>query len=228
MLIQQKFDYKPLQRIDSPEGRRYVISDGVYLPSVTTILSKTKDMTALDEWRSAVGEIEATRIVTEASNLGTGMHGNLEKHILGEPMVGSYLSKVLAKVIIKHGLSKVNEVWGQEVALYTTDLYAGTTDLVGLHDHTPTIMDFKNSLHDKKREWIEDYFMQLAAYALSHNEMFGTNINKGVVMIATREAKYQEFIVEGDEFTHYKIMWANKVCEYYGQLNDTKYITGDI
>ena len=222
MLIQQKFDYKPLERIDSPEGRRYVISDGVYLPSVTTILSKTKDMTALNEWKSAVGEAEATRIVTEASNLGTGMHGNLEKYILGQDMTGSYLSKVLAKVIIRHGLSKVNEVWGQEVALYTTDLYAGTTDLVGIYDNTPAIMDFKNSLHDKKREWIEDYFLQCCAYALSHNEMYGTDIKRGVIMIATRDAKYQEFILEGSEFRHYELEWCKRLEKYYNMLPNDK------
>ena len=78
-------------------------------------------------------------------------------------------------------------------------------------------MDFKNSLREKKKEWIEDYFMQLAAYALAHNEMFGTNIQRGVVMIATRDPKYQEFIIEGEEFTHYETMWANKVCAYYDQ-----------
>ncbi len=59
--------------------------------------------------------------------------------------------------------------------------------------------------------------MQLAAYALSHNEMYGTDIRRGVVMIATRDAKYQEFIIEGDEFTHYETMWANKLCSYYDQ-----------
>jgi genome maintenance exonuclease 1 len=132
-------------------------------------------------------------------------------------MSGSFMAQTLAKVIIKNGLSKVNEVWGTEVSLYSTELYAGTTDLTGLHEGIPSIMDFKNSLKDKKREWIEDYFMQLAAYALSHNEMYGTDISRGVVMIATRDAKYQEFIIEGDEFKHYETMWANKVCAYYEQ-----------
>ena len=79
-------------------------------------------------------------------------------------------------------------------------------------------MDFKNSRQVKTREMIEDYFMQLAAYALSHNEMFSTNINRGVVMMATREGKYLEFVIEGDEFTHYETMWANKVCSYYDRF----------
>jgi len=217
MLIQKLYDYKPLERISTENGRRYIVGEGRPLPSVTTILEKTADKTHLYEWRKRLGPVEATRITVEASGLGTGMHNNLENYILDKPMKGNFMQRALADVIIKHGLCNVSEVWGTEVALYSKELYAGTTDLVGLHQGIPSIMDFKNSLKEKKREWIEDYFMQLCAYALSHNEMFGTNINRGVVMIATREAKYQEFVIEGDEFTHYETKWANKVCAYYDQ-----------
>jgi genome maintenance exonuclease 1 len=217
MEICKKFDYKPLQRVDTAFGRRYIVGEDKPLPSVTTILSKTKDMTHIKEWVKRVGETEANRIKTEASGLGTSMHTNLENFILGKEMTGAYLSKTLANVIIKGCFHKISEVWGTEVAVYSTDLYAGTMDLVGLFDSTPSVMDFKNSLKDKKKEWIEDYFIQLAAYALAHNEMFGTEINQGVVMIATRDAKYQEFIIKGDEFKHYEVLWANKVCSYYDQ-----------
>jgi genome maintenance exonuclease 1 len=218
MNIVSKFDYKPLERVDHPSGRRYIVGEGRPLPSVTTILSKTKDMTFLKEWRANVGEAEATRITTEAAGIGSSMHNNLEKYILGKEMAGNLISQILASVIIKQGLVNVDEIWGIEVGLFSKELYAGTTDLVGVHNGVPAIMDFKNSRAAKKKEWIEDYFMQLAAYALSHNEMYGTTINKGVIMLATRDAKYQEFIIEGDEFTHYETMWANKVCSYYNQF----------
>lgn len=217
MQIQNKFDYKPLKRVDSGNGRRYIVGEGRPLPSVTTILSKTKDLTHIKAWQDRVGLAEAEKIKTEASGLGNSMHKNLENYILGKEMSGSFMAQTLAKVIIKKGLNKVGEVWGTEVALYSKDLYAGTTDLIGLHDDIPSIMDFKNSLREKQREWIEDYFMQLAAYAMSHNEMYNTDIQRGVVMIATRDAKYQEFIIEGTEFTHYQTMWANKLCAYYDQ-----------
>jgi hypothetical protein len=217
MQILQKFDYQPLKRVDNGNGRRYIVGEGRPLPSVTTILGKTKDLTHIKLWQERVGLEEANKIKTTASNLGNGMHKNLEKYILGESMDGSFMAQTLAKVIIKHGLPKVDEVWGTEVSLYSKDLYAGTTDLIGVHQGIPSIMDFKNSLKDKRKEWIEDYFMQLAAYAMSHNEMYNTDIRRGVVMIATREAKYQEFIIEGDEFTHYETMWANKLCAYYDQ-----------
>lgn len=215
MLITKKFEYKPLERCEGPHGRRYIVGEGRPLPSVTTILGKMKDLTHIKAWQERVGVQEAERIKVEAGNIGHSMHTNLENHILGLPMKGTLLSQTLAKVIIKHGLGKVDEVWGSEVMLYSTGLYAGTTDLVGVHDGTPAIMDYKNSIKEKKKEWIEDYFMQLGAYALAHNEMFGTDIQKGVVMIATRDAHYQEFIIEGDEFIHYQKMWADKVCAYY-------------
>jgi hypothetical protein len=219
MKVLHKFDYKPLERIDHPNGRRYIVDAGRPLPSVTSILSATKDLTHIKEWVARVGEDEANRIKTEASGLGTGMHKYLEDYILGKSdLKAQFMAKTLAGCIIKGGLKDVNEVWGTEVTLYSKDLYAGTTDLVGVHKGIPSIMDFKNSLKEKKKEWIEDYFMQLAAYALSHNEMFGTEIKRGVVMIATRDAKYQEFIIEGDEFTHYETMWANKVCAYYDMV----------
>jgi hypothetical protein len=221
MLITHRYEYKSLERVTTPGGRRYIVGEDRALPSVTTILSKTKDMTHLIKWRQNVGEAEAQRIVTEAAGIGNSMHNNLEKYILGEPMSGAPMGQILAKLIIKEGLCNVNEIWGSEVGLFSSGLYAGTTDIVGLHNGTPAIMDFKNSRKDKKREWIEDYFMQLAAYALSHNEMYNTNINKGVVMVATRDAKYQEFVIEGDEFTKYETMWANKVCAYYEQYGQS-------
>lgn len=220
MNLIQKYDYKPLQRVDTPNGRKYIVGESNPLPSVTTILSKTKDMTHINEWKKNIGEEEAAKILATASGLGNSMHKNLENYILGEEMTGSFMAQTLAKVIIKQGLSKVDEVWGTEVALYSTGLYAGTTDLVGLHQNIPSVMDFKNSLKDKKREWIEDYFMQLAAYTMAHNEMYNTKINRGVVMIATRDAKYQEFIIEGKEFDHYESMWANKVYAYYERFGN--------
>lgn len=218
MQIHSKYEYKPLKRIDTGNGRRYIVGESRPLPSVTTILGKTKDMTAILEWQKNVGIEKANEIKTTASNLGNSMHKNLENYILGQEMEGSFMALTLAKVIINKGFPRINEVWGTEVSLYAKDLYAGTTDVIGVHDNIPSIIDFKNSLKDKKKEWIEDYFMQLAAYAIAHNEMYGTDIHRGVVMIATRDAKYQEFIIEGDEFTHYETMWANKLCSYYDRF----------
>ena len=215
MIINKKYDYKPLSRTDSPNGRKYIVGEDQLLPSVTTILSATKDMTHLKEWVKRVGVEESNRIKTEASGLGTGMHNNLERYILGKEMTGTFMSQTLAKVIIKHGLSKVNEVWGTEVALYSTGLYAGTTDVIGLFEGEPAIIDFKNSLKPKKVEWIDDYRAQLAAYILAHNEMYNTNIKKGIVMVAVRDGSYQEFIFEGKEFDRCVTLWLAALDKYY-------------
>lgn len=218
MFINSIYNYKPLERIDHPSGRKYIVGEGTALPSVTTILSKTKDMTYLTEWRNAVGNKEADRIVAESSGLGSSMHQLLEDYVLGKEMKGQFMAKTLAGVIIEQGLSKVTEVWGTEVALYSKDLYAGTCDLVGIFEGAPAIMDYKNSRQEKSKEMIEDYFVQLAAYSMAHNEMYGSNIRKGVIMMATRAGKYLEFIIEDDEFTYYETRWANKVCDYYDRF----------
>lgn len=215
MLIQKLFDYQPLKRVDTENGRRYIVGEDRPLPSVTTILSKTKDMTHIKAWQDRVGIDEANKIKTEASNLGNGMHKNLENYILGNKMEGSFMSKTLANVIINKGLSAVSEVWGTEVSVYSKGLYAGTTDVVGVHNGIPSIIDFKNSLKDKKVEWITDYRAQLAAYALAHNEMYGTNIHRGVIMIATREANYQEFVFEDEEFDKCIDLWLDSLQKYY-------------
>jgi genome maintenance exonuclease 1 len=215
MIICSPYTYKPLERIDTEHGRRYLTSDGKALPSVTTILSATKDMTHLNQWVERIGLEESERIKLEASTIGTGLHANLENYILGREISGSYISKTLANVIIKRGLVKVGEVWGIEVPLYRADLYAGTADVIGLHEGIPSIMDFKNSIREKKKEWIEEYFLQLAAYSMAHNEMFDTDIKKGVIMMVTRDGKYQEFVIEGAEFESYQLKWAERVVMYY-------------
>lgn len=216
MLITPRYNYKPLERISTPSGRRYLVGEERPLPSVTTILDAMSDKTHLIEWRKNIGEEKAQEITTEAAGIGNSMHKNLEDYIFGKPMNnGNLISKMLAKLIVKEAFPKIDEIWGSEVGLYSSGLYAGTTDLVGVHQGVPAIMDFKNSRKAKKKEWIEGYFMQLAAYALAHNEMYGTTINKGVVMVGVRDITYQEFIIEGEEFTRYETMWANKVCAYY-------------
>lgn len=211
--------------------------DGFAVPSVTTILDATKPeeaKKALREWRKRVGEIKAKEITTEAAGRGTRMHKFLENHVKtgnsGEPGSNPYSkqSHIMAQEIINNGLSNCQEFWGTEVSLYFPEVYAGTTDLVGVHDGAEAIMDHKQSNKPKKREWIDDYFLQLAAYANAHNEVYGTKIRKGVVFmcVAPKETspgvwnkpEYQEFIVEGTEFDSYTQKWYNRLEEYYKQF----------
>ena len=223
-MITHKFDYKELTRTTTEQQRLYHCPDGNALVSVTTILDKTKSAEktkALANWRKSIGEAKATEIVTEAANRGTRMHTYLENYVLGEELKETvsnpYAQQSLdmAKIVIKEGLSNVDEYWGTEVALYFPEIYAGTTDLVGVHKGDDAILDFKQSNKPKKREWIEDYFLQLVAYAEAHNEIYGTNIRKGVVLMCSKDYKYQEFITEGVEWDMWKQKWWVRVEQYY-------------
>lgn len=227
MYIPNKFSYIKINRIDTPEGRRYATPDGEKLPSVTTILDYTKPeekKKALQEWRKRVGAEKAQQITTEAAGRGTRMHKWIEDYIktgeIGKPGSNPYSiqSHKMAQSIIDQGLSKCNEFWGTEVPLYFPKVYAGTTDLVGIHDGSEAIMDHKQTNKPKKREWIEDYFIQLAAYATAHNEVHGTKIRKGVIFMCSADNQYQEFIVEGAEFDSWVDQWFRRVETYYMQF----------
>lgn len=227
MYIPNKFNYVKINRIDTPEGRRYATPDGEKLPSVTTILDATKSeesKKALNEWRKRMGPAKAQQITTEAAGRGTRMHKWIEDYIktgeLGVPGSNPYSqqSHKMADSIIRQGLVNCNEYWGTEVPLYFPKVYAGTTDLVGVHNNEPAIMDHKQSNKLKKREWIDDYFVQLAAYATAHNEVHGTNIRKGVIFMCTADNIYQEFIIEGNEFDSWVDKWFKRVEQYYTQF----------
>lgn len=227
--IVNKYTYLEYSRIEGgPEGRLYATNSG-NLPSVTTILSATSNDDGLAQWRAFVGDAKADEIIQEACTVGTFMHENLENRLVGLPdheggMPIRVLARRMATVVQENAWPKINEVWGQEVGLVYEGLWAGTTDLVGVHDGIDSIMDYKNSRQPKTWDKIENYRLQLAAYALAHNQMFGTEINRGVIFICVRKdpqnLKYQEFVVEGEDFEEAKRMWIERVEQYYQMRGD--------
>ena len=216
-----RYPYNELNRT-SPEGKRhYTTPDGRTVPSVTTILGQTKDMTHLIAWKKRVGEREAQRIATESASIGTVMHRSLEKHVKGESRVpGSNLiqqqAHAMANVIIENGLKNVSEVWGSEINLYYPELYAGTTDLIGVYKGEPAILDFKQARKLKKKEWVEDYFLQCTAYGIAHNKLFGTDIKSGRIFICTQNNEFQTF--EVDNWNYWSDQWFRKLEEYYKKV----------
>jgi hypothetical protein len=225
-MLKETYTYSPLERVNVNGSRHYQTPGGQPLPSVTTVLSALKDKTQLHEWRKRVGNEEADRIMRLATGIGTQVHLHLEKFILEENRPEGtnlihQMAKELSDIVIREGLSSVDEVWGTEVPLYYPGLYAGTTDCVGVYKGNPAIIDFKTTRKPKKREWIDDYFLQGAAYAAAHNELYGTDIKTIVIMMIGWDAEadnlgnYQEFVVEGDEFDRYALEWAGKVQEYF-------------
>lgn len=219
--ITQKFRYETLKRIDSPTGRTYkpVDRDVPAVPSVTTILSGTKDMEALDAWKARVGEEEAKRIKEEAAYVGTKMHLVIECLLAREPLLMdcddlSLLGYEMGFKLVNTYFQNLQEVWASEVSLYYPGLYAGTTDLVAIYRGKLAIVDFKQSLRPKRKQYIQDYFHQLAAYAAAHDVAHGTNIDFGAILVAVQDGTTQEFTTAGSEFQEYKRQWMERVKQY--------------
>jgi genome maintenance exonuclease 1 len=230
-----RYNYQPIPR-ETVDGRRlYATPDGHRLPSVTTILDATKPeekKRVLQEWRNRVGHERAQQITTEAANRGTRMHTYLEDYVrqgvIRERGTNpfSWASHAMAETVIANGLNRVDEFWGIEVPLYYPGIYAGTTDGCGLHQGQESILDYKQTNRPKRREWIDDYFLQLCAYAEAHNAVHGTNIRKGVILMCVKPEvdeqmaiikppEYQEFVLEGTEFEQYRQAWWHRVEQYY-------------
>lgn len=235
-MFNPRFEYTPVPRVEVNGKRFYATPDGNKLPSVTTILDKTKPaekVQALNEWRKRVGTERAQQITTEAANRGTRMHSYLEHYVKNGELKDrgtnpfSWASHVMAETVINQGIvNRVNEFWGYEVPLYFPSVYAGTTDAAGVHLNEDAILDYKQTNKPKKIEWIEDYFLQLCAYAEAHNELHGTKIKKGVILMCVKPEvddmgnvlttpEYQEFVLEGANFDKYRDLWWRRVEQFY-------------
>jgi len=233
MIWNKKFDYPPSIRSLINDQRHYDIGQEK-LPSVTTILQATQSeekKAILAKWKQKVGENKAEHIKNEAANRGTIMHRIIEGYITGEGHADlsdmGQAAGIMAQTIFKEGLKgSMEEVWGSEITLYYPGLYAGATDLVGIYEGRESIIDFKQSNKIKKREWIEDYFTQLAAYAMAHNYVYNTKIQSGVILMCTKDNYFQKFVVKDKEFQQYMWKWVSKVDQFvtYNQKKGQTFI----
>ena len=219
----KKFNYPKSQR-ELIKGQRHYALNEEKLPSVTTILSETQSdekKESLARWKARVGETEAERIKDNSASRGTNMHLHLERHILGQGHMDltdeGQVAGDMAQVIIDKGLCDMGEIWGSEVTLFYPNLYAGATDLVGVFDYEDSIVDFKQSNKPKKKEWIDDYFMQLGAYAMAHNCVYDTEITQGVILMCTPDKYFQKFQIKGKEFIKYQHKFLERLDKYYSQ-----------
>ena len=225
MINKKKYFYPVLERVDLEIGRHYLDSNKKPVPSVTTVLSKTsKSADGLIQWRNRVGEEEAERIIKQSTDIGTAVHEASENYLNGkswdnfEETHDQQLAQKISTKFVNDGLKRITEIWGLEVGLLLDNLYAGTADCVGLYENIPTLIDFKTAKKIKKREWIEDYFLQGCAYANAHNVMFGTKIEQIVILMVDRNSIFQEFIVRPTEFNLLTRKWKNRLIEF-----NTKY-----
>ena len=220
------YHYPPSTRSTTDGLRTYDVGNEK-LPSVTTILGKTKSPEAQESiarWQAKVGKEQATRIKEQAASRGTNVHTHLEKYILGEGHLDltpeGKIAKAMSDTIISKGFNDLQEIWGSEVVIYYPGLYAGATDLVGVYDYEDSIIDFKQSNKPKRKEWIEDYFLQLGAYAMAHNHVYETQITQGVILMCTPDNYFQKFQVKGKEFIKYHHQFLERVNKYYETKTD--------
>ena len=207
-------------------GIRHYDFQGMRLPSVTTILAKTKNQAYLTRWKNKVGHEQAEAIKNLSSKRGTAMHKFLEHHIAGTGYddltpIGCE-AKPMAQKIVEVGAKPISEYYGSEVMLHYPGLYAGSTDLVCMHDGMETIVDFKQANRPKKKEWIEDYYAQIAAYAMAHDAYYGSTIRQGLIMVCTPDLYYQEFRITDHELRSWKHKFLKRLDHYHELIFDEK------
>ena len=228
MKINKLYTYPKSMRSVINGGRHYDI-DGDKLPSVTTILSATQSdekKASLAAWKARMGDKAADEVRDTAALRGTAMHTYLEHYLDGTgykdlTTLGKQ-AEVMANKIIESGLGDLEELWGLETTLYYPDLYAGATDVVGIYAGQPAIIDFKQSNKPKRREWIMDYFEQLGAYTMAHNQVYGTKIQSGIILMCTKDYLFQKFEVSGREFVRHQHAFLRKVDQYYKNVSQAK------
>ena len=224
-MITNKFNYPELKRINNDLGRFYIDPLNNHVPSVTTVLNNISDKkTSLDQWRNRVGDVEADRVMKEATDIGSMVHLSLENYlndiddnIFTDDSLGN-MAKKMSEKLISDALINISNVYGLEVHLVLDKLYAGTADCVGVIDGKDTIIDFKTSKRIKKKEWIADYFLQGCAYANAHNVMFDTNISQVAILMVDRDLMYKKFIIKGAEFDHFTNIWKKKLLEFHNSF----------
>lgn len=230
MTLKQKFQYPTIEKITQEDGTRYYIDpDGNRLPSVTTILGATDTNEGLIAWKQRVGLKEAERIKDEATGLGSLLHEHLENHLQGLERPGGNnlvrsMARNMADQVINQSFPHLNEVWGIETQLYYPGLYAGTSDLIGVYRGQPSIIDYKTTNKMKPRNKMGDYRLQGAAYSLSHNLLFNTDIKQIVILMVDREYKFSEYIFEGEEFDQACEEWIVRLeafIEFYSTPGST-------
>ena len=226
-MIKNKYIYPKLERVDTEMGRHYIDSTNKPVPSVTTVLSGTsKSKDGLIQWRNRVGDEEADRVIKQSTDIGTAVHEAIEKFLNKESWndFGDTSDQIMAKNIshkfVNDALYGITEIWGLEVGLILDNLYAGTADCVGLYKNVPTLIDFKTAKKIKKRDWIEDYFLQGCAYANAHNVMFETDIQQIVILMVDRILIFQEYIVRPTEFSYLTRKWKNRLIEFNNKYNN--------
>jgi len=223
-----KYSYPEMYTETYNNQRWYATPWGLHYPSITTVLGKTaaeEKIQSLENWRQSMGEDKADAYTKSRADHGTMVHLMAERFLKGEdvyaPVDNAPISEedIGAFHTLRIKLKKLDEVYGQEVALASKSLEcAGRCDLIAVYRGRPVIIDFKTAGRIKGDSDIHDYKLQLCFYAHAHNEMFGTNIHEGVIWMVSMGGFPQEFFVDLDEYLpelkfRLKTFWDKAISE---------------
>ena len=221
--MQFKYSYPNLERVEKNDMRFYKDSNNDLVPSVTTVLDTTGDKSGITQWRRKVGPAQADAIVQESTLIGSAVHEAIENFLLGKSWNdftedrNGFLAKSISSKFISSCLNGIDEVWGLESGLILDGLYAGTADCIGVYKGLPAIIDFKTAKKLKRKDWIEDYFLQCSAYANAHNVMFETSISNLVILMVDRDLLFKEFHIKKDEFSLYTDKWKKRLIKFHNR-----------
>ena len=221
--MQFKYSYPNLERVEENDMRFYKDSNNDLVPSVTTVLDATGDKSGITQWRRKVGPAQADAIVQESTLIGSAVHEAIENYLLGKSWNkftddrNGFLAKSISSKFISSCLNGIDEVWGLESGLILDGLYAGTADCIGVYKGLPAIIDFKTAKKLKRKDWIEDYFLQCSAYANAHNVMFKTSISNLVILMVDRDLLFKEFLIKKDEFSLYTDKWKKRLIKFHNR-----------
>ena len=229
----RKFNYPFLNR-SAVNGSRHYIVNQHRLPSVSTILSLTKteeEKAGLASWKARIGEKAAQQITTSAAANGTKMHSILESYLRGRENLElldfeeeNDLAQKMADLIVAEGINgKLDEIHGVECNLFYDDPkgFAGTADLIATYESQLSICDFKqkNSIMKESYSSFHTYMLQLSAYSLCHDKIFGSTITQGVILLATKDLVFQIFRINHEKLKEYQQKFLDRVDQYYSLIN---------
>ena len=229
----KKYNYPTSSRSVINGSRHYTLNNQI-LVSVSSVLKMTKsesEKASLKAWQDRIGFKESLRIKNEAAQRGTEMHSLIENFLLGRSNLNLFEQEKekshpqkMADLIISEGLkNKLSEINGVECVLHYSGPkgFAGTSDLIGIWDNIPSVIDFKqkNSIMKESYDSLQTYFMQLGGYSLAHNTVYGSSITQGVILLATKDLVFQVFRINNEKLIEYQNKFLDKVEQYYSIIN---------
>ena len=199
-------DLPPL-KAKNVDGKRFYehITTGEKYPSITSVLS-IRQKEGLIKWRQRVGEEVANHVMIQSANRGTAVHNMVEDHLNNIDInnVEKYKKQFLPRMmfqVLKPVLNNINNISLQEAQMFSSNYtVAGRCDCIAEYEGELSVIDFKTSKGEKEEDWIENYFIQGAAYAEMYEEHFGTPINQIVILVVTEEGTTQIFKKNKQEY----------------------------